>query len=440
MRELTPQEVVNQLDQYIIGQEEAKKAVAVALRNRYRRRILNDEERSEIFPKNIIMIGSTGVGKTEIARRIARFTGAPFIKVEATKYTEVGYVGRDAESMIRDLMNLAVNLIKNELQNSHKEEIELKVEEAIIELLFPKGSSQESSLSEETYSKMRQRLKSGEFEDKEVEINISHKTPQVLDLGSGMFMEDLQSSFGQIMGGLGLRKDKKRKMSVKKARDVLINQEAEKYIDQEQVIEIAKKRVEEMGIVFIDEIDKIVSSSRSQSSASVSREGVQRDILPIIEGCQVNTKYGIIDTSHILFIAAGAFHSSKPSDLMPELQGRFPIQVKLKDLNKEDFYTILTKPKFSLVRQYTLLLKTEGVILKFDDKALKFIASSAVDINENTSNTGARRLQSLLEIILEDILFRVPESGISEYLIDENYVKTKLSKSLNNNDLSRYIL
>ena len=441
MNELTPKQIVQELDKYIIGQMEAKKAMAVALRNRYRRRLVAKDLRKEIAPKNIIMIGSTGVGKTEIARRIAGLTGAPFLKVEATKYTEVGYVGRDAESMVRDLMNLAINMVKEELQGLYAKSIEERVEDQILDALFPKGAGDNDTFSPENRAKMREKLKAGEFEGKSIEIGVPSSKAPMMDMGTGFFIEDIQSNFGQIIDSMGLKPEKKKSMTISRAREILRNQEAERQLDNDQVMEIAKKRVEEMGIIFIDEIDKIISSSSSgRGTGEVSREGVQRDILPIIEGCQVNTKHGIIDTTHILFIAAGAFHSVKPSDLMPELQGRFPVQVKLQDLTQEDFYAILTRPKFSLVMQYTTLLKTEGVTLSFEEDALKALAHFTVEANDKLSNTGARRLQSLMEQVLEDILYEVPDGEKTLFEINKLYVEEKLQKILNEKDLNRYIL
>lgn len=440
MEELTPSQIVAELDKYIIGQKQAKRAIAVALRNRYRRRLAPSEVSREISPKNIIMIGSTGVGKTEIARRIAKLTGSPFLKVEATKYTEVGYVGRDVESMIRDLMNLSINMVKEEQQSLVSSKAEEKVEEIILDALFPKNPSGENALSADTRLRMLEKLRDGEFDQNVIEIVPPKPKAPIMDMGSGILIEDIQSNFGQIIDSMGFKPEKKKSMSVSRAREILRGQEIEKQLDQDQVVELAKKRVEEMGIVFIDEIDKIISNPSASGRGEVSREGVQRDILPLIEGSQVNTKYGIIDTTHILFIAAGAFHSSKPSDLMPELQGRFPVQVKLEDLTEEDFYAILSQPKYSLVSQYKTLLEVEGITLTLEEEALKKMAYFCVYINEKSSNTGARRLHTLMEQVLEDILYEVPDSQIKEFKIDSEYVEKKLKNILNEKDLNRYIL
>lgn len=461
---LTPTEIVKELDKYIIGQVKAKKAVAVALRNRYRRQLLSKELRDEIAPKNIIMIGPTGVGKTEIARRLAKLCSAPFLKVEATKYTEVGYVGRDVESMVRDLVASAVSMVKTELKETVKEKAEERTEEALLDLLLPKvGSStnkvivkdaqviedkedKETKDKEENKEKelndtrefFRKKLKNGEFEEREIELNVASSNFPSIEVFSGSGFEEMDFRFGNIaqMFGGG---QKKKKMSIKKARQIIFAQETEKLIDQDNAVEIALDRVQQMGIIFIDEIDKIAVREKG-AGADVSREGVQRDILPIVEGSKVNTKYGIVDTSHILFIAAGAFHISKPSDLIPELQGRFPIRVELEDLNKEEFYMILTQPENALLKQYKALIATEGVELEFVDEAVKRISEIAEQVNSDTENIGARRLHTIMELLLEEVSFNADKLNGQTITVTKSYVDEKIDKISENKDLSRYIL
>jgi ATP-dependent HslUV protease ATP-binding subunit HslU len=451
LEKLTPKEIVSELDKYIIGQDKAKKAVAIALRNRMRRRRLPEDLRDEVAPKNIIMIGPTGVGKTEIARRLSRLTGAPFIKVEATKYTEVGYVGRDVESMIRDLVSVAVSLVKSEMQEGVKEEAEKRTEERLLDLLLPgvkkkpvKNEKQEQlSLQTEesenpTREKFRQKLKNGELEDKEVEINVTSSSFPAIEIFSGSNFEEMDLNLGNLTNMLGNRK-KKKQTDIKRAREIILNEEMEKLVDLDRVSEIARERVEQMGIVFIDEIDK-VASKENRSGVDVSREGVQRDILPIVEGSKVNTKYGMIDTGHILFIAAGAFHMSKPSDLIPELQGRFPLRVELDALNSDDFVKILTQPQNALIKQYVELLKTEGVEIDFSEEAIKTISDIAAAVNSKTENIGARRLHTIMELLLEDISFNAPDLKGQKIPITPDYVDERLSNVVEDQDLSRYIL
>jgi len=448
IEEMTPRQIVEELDAYIVGQTKAKKVVAIALRNRIRRKRLPPELRDEVAPKNIIMIGPTGVGKTEIARRISKLTGAPFIKVEATKYTEVGYVGRDVESMVRDLMSVGVAMVKAELQEEVREEALRRTEEALLDLLLPgiprtvsaenaEGSG-EGEAPNPTREKFRKKLASGELEDKLVEIQVTQSAFPAIEIFSGAGFESMDLNLGNLGSIFGGRK-KKRRVTVKQAREILLNEEMEKLIDTDRVTEIARERVEQMGIIFIDEIDKIASKG-NRMGPDVSREGVQRDILPIVEGSKVNTKYGIIDTSHILFIAAGAFHISKPSDLIPELQGRFPIRVELDPLTKEDFVRILTQPQNALTKQYTALLKTEGVEVEFDDSAIQRIAEIAAEVNSRTENIGARRLHTIMELVLEDVSFHAPELQGQKIPITAAYVNERLRNVMENQDLSRYIL
>lgn len=449
--EMTPAEIVLELDKYIIGQRDAKRTVAVALRNRTRRKRLPEAMRDEVSPKNIIMIGPTGVGKTEIARRIAKLANTPFIKVEATKYTEVGYVGRDVESMVRDLMGTAVQMTKKELAELRKAQVEQQVEERLLDLLLPSESapknqtttSDSTALADATKTtreKFRQFLAEGRFEDREVEITMHGKpAAQGVELLAGGNLEDLENtiqSLGSIFGGKG----KKRKVPIRRARELLTEEETERSVDQEQVVEIAKERVEQMGIIFIDEIDKVAGNRGGHSGPDVSREGVQRDILPIVEGSKVSTKWGIIDTTHILFIAAGAFHVSKPSDLIPELQGRFPLRVELNELTSEDFLRILQEPENAIIKQYIALMETEDVNLVFTEEAMERISHIAYSVNSNTENIGARRLYTIMERLLEDISFNASDMGGQTIEINEAYVDERLSSILENEDLSRYIL
>ncbi len=443
----TPKEIVKYLDKYVIGQNNAKKSVGIALRNRWRRRNAPNEIRKEIMPNNIIMIGPTGVGKTEIARRLADLAQAPFIKVEASKFTEVGYVGRDVESMVRDLMDIAVNMVKTEKSKSLQEKADIHVAERLLDLLLMPAPKrvQKDELKEadkgsisKTRDKLKEKLLAGKLDDREVEIDAPQNQFPVVEIFSPMGMEELGVNFQDMLSGLIPQKTKRRKMTIKDARNFLHNQELNKLVNMDEVIADALERVQEEGIVFVDEIDKIVGSD-SRSGPDISREGGQGDILPIVEGCGVMTKYGLVRTDHILFIAAGAFHSSKPSDLIPELQGRFPIRVELDSLTSEDFEKILTEPKASLVKQYKALLATEGVKLEFMPKAVKKIAEYAEQINRETENIGARRLHTVLTTLLEDILFEPPKSK-KKLNITVKKVEDTLSEIIENEDLSRYIL
>jgi ATP-dependent HslUV protease ATP-binding subunit HslU len=443
---MAPKEIVAELDKYVIGQVKAKKAVAVALRNRLRRQKLSDELKDEVAPKNIIMIGPTGVGKTEIARRLAKLCGAPFVKVEATKYTEVGYVGRDVESMIRDLMSAAVAMVRSELQESVREEAEQRTEDALLDLLLPAPKkiapqtpgAPQTAVSDETREKFRQKLKERQLEEKTVEVNVSKSGLPSIEIFSGQSFDELDVNLGNLANMFGGKKKKKR-VSIKQARDILLSEELDKLIDSERVAEVARERVENMGIVFIDEIDKI-ASKENRGGVDVSREGVQRDILPIVEGNRVNTKFGIVDTAHILFIAAGAFHMSKPSDLIPELQGRFPIRVELEDLGAEEFEKILTQPENSLTRQYCALMETEGVTLVFAPDATARIAEIAAEVNSRTENIGARRLHTIMELLLEEVSFHAPDLSGQTIDITAEYVDRQLKDVMEDHDLSRYIL
>ena len=453
--ELTPAQIVQELDKYIIGQDQAKRTVAIALRNRARRKRLPESIRDEVSPKNIIMIGPTGVGKTEIARRIAKLANTPFIKVEATKYTEVGYVGRDVESMVRDLMGTAVQMVKKEMAESRKTQVDKRVEERLLDMLLPSTGTQVKSnpsepgsmgteLSEAsltTRDKFRKLLSEGRFDDREVELVVhGRQNVQGIELLAGNSLEDLENTIqnlGSIFGG----KPKRRKVSIKRARELITEEEMEKSVDQERVVEIAKEQVEQMGIIFIDEIDKIASTKQSMSSGpDVSREGVQRDILPIVEGSKISTKWGMVDTTHILFIAAGAFHVSKPSDLIPELQGRFPLRVELSELTSEDFERILKEPENAIIKQYIELMRTENVELIFSENALKTISDIAYKVNSTTENIGARRLYTIMERLLEDISFKADEFSGQTVTVTPQYVEERLSGIIENEDLSRYIL
>jgi len=452
---LTPREIVAELDKYIIGQENAKKSVAIALRNRLRRSRLPEEIKDEVAPKNIIMIGPTGVGKTEIARRLSKLSGAPFLKVEATKFTEVGYVGRDVESMVRDLMASAVSMVKTELQEGVQEEAEKAAEEALLDILLPSAktvkpqkpgfdtSEQPVAVTEDnsTREKFREMLRDGKLDDRTVEITISkQKGMPSIEIFSGNSFEEMDFNMGSLSGLFGGGK-KKKSVSVKNAREILLAEHQEKLVDSENAADLARDRVQNMGIIFIDEIDKIATrQSRSGGGQDVSREGVQRDILPIVEGSRVNTKHGIVDTSHILFIAAGAFTMSKPSDLIPELQGRFPLRVELQDLNAEAFKTILTVPKNALTKQYIELLKTEDVHINFTEDAVEKLAAIAEEVNQRTENIGARRLHTIMELLLEEISFDAPDLKGRHISIDAAYVSDKLMDIVEDRDLSRYIL
>ncbi|MEC0602977.1 HslU--HslV peptidase ATPase subunit [Bacillus spizizenii] len=462
---LTPRQIVDRLDQYIVGQQNAKKAVAVALRNRYRRSLLDEKLKDEVVPKNILMMGPTGVGKTEIARRIAKLSGAPFIKIEATKFTEVGYVGRDVESMVRDLVETSVRLIKEEKMKEVKEQAEENANKRIVRLLVPgkkkqsgvknpfemffggsqpngedEAESQEEANIEEKRKRMAHQLALGELEDYYVTVEVEEQQPSMFDMLQGSGMEQMGMNMQDALSGLMPKKKKRRKMTVREARKVLTNEEASKLIDMDEVSQEAVQRAEESGIIFIDEIDKIAKNGGASSSADVSREGVQRDILPIVEGSTVVTKYGSVKTDHVLFIAAGAFHMAKPSDLIPELQGRFPIRVELSKLTVDDFVRILVEPDNALLKQYQALLQTEGISLEFSDEAIHKIAEVAYHVNQDTDNIGARRLHTILERLLEDLSFEAPDVTMEKITITPQYVEEKLGTIAKNKDLSQFIL
>jgi len=473
--ELTPREIVAELDKFIIGQDAAKRCVAIALRNRWRRRQVPEELAEEIAPKNIIMIGPTGVGKTEIARRLARLARAPFVKVEASKFTEVGYVGRDVESIIRDLAEIALNRVRQEMTDEVRERAAEAVEERLLDILLPpSGAKATPEVTEQRaiplgpigrpqaakpakepavrppekppdakYERARkilaEKLDDGELEDRVVEVEVEVAIAPTIEVFSSAGIDEMDMNFGDMFSNIFPKQTKKRKVSVGEARDILFEEESAKLIDMDKAVNVAMDRLEQSGIVFIDELDKI-AGPRSEVGPDVSREGVQRDLLPIIEGSSVNTKYGLVRTDHILFIAAGAFHVSKPSDLIPELQGRFPIRVELKSLNADDFYLILTEPENALVKQYEELLATEGVKLSFADGAIKAIARISEDLNSRLQNIGARRLHTVMESLLDEISFDAPDAGEKEYDIDEAYVVEKLADIAGDEDLARYIL
>jgi ATP-dependent HslUV protease ATP-binding subunit HslU len=461
---LTPRQIVEKLDQFIVGQKEAKKAVAIALRNRYRRSLLDEKLRDEIVPKNILMIGPTGVGKTEIARRLAKLVGAPFVKVEATKFTEVGYVGRDVESMVRDLVETSVRLVKERKMNEVRDRAEEQANKRLVELLVPgkqkqtmknpfellfgggQPTQQETSNSsddqyiEEKRKQVAVKLANGELENELVTIEIEEQQAMMFDFLQGTGIEQMGMNMQDALSSLMPKKRKKRRLKVSEARKVLTNEEAQKLIDMDEVTQEAVQLAEQSGIIFIDEIDKIARKGQSASSADVSREGVQRDILPIVEGSTVMTKYGPVKTDYILFIAAGAFHMAKPSDLIPELQGRFPIRVELSKLTVDDFVRILVEPNNALIKQYTALLATEGIQLEFSDDAIRKIAEVAFEVNQNTDNIGARRLHTIMEKLLEDLSFEAPEITLQKVVITPQYVEQKLGNIVKNKDLSQFIL
>ncbi len=441
METFTPREIVSELDKYIIGQKDAKRAVAIALRNRWRRQQVPEPLRDEIAPKNIIMIGPTGVGKTEIARRLAKLAQAPFLKVEASKFTEVGYVGRDVESMIRDLTDIAVNMVKAEETKKVQKKAEEIAEERILDLLLPptKGPHKEGENHRATREKLRKMLIAGKLNDRYVEVETVDRNLPIVEIFTATGLEEMDINIKDMFGSLFPKKKKQRRVKVPEALSILAQEEAYKLIDMDAVAKQAIQRVEQSGIIFIDEIDKI-AGRESTFGPDVSREGVQRDILPIVEGTTVTTKYGMAKTDHILFIAAGAFHVSKPSDLIPELQGRFPIRVELDPLGKEELIRILTEPENALIKQYTALMETEGVKLEFKEDAIKEIAEIAALINERTENIGARRLYTIMERLLEEISFDAPEMAGKELVIDAKYVKEKLKDFIEDEDLSRFIL
>ncbi len=456
--ELTPREIVVELDKHVIGQKDAKRAVAIALRNRTRRQKLSAELAEEIIPKNIIMIGPTGVGKTEIARRLAKLANSPFLKVEASKFTEVGYVGRDVESMVRDLVEIAIDNVREEKLEDVADKAELNAEERLLDILLPPsppprtdgttataggvvidGNTSLTESSSRTREKLRQQLREGKLDDRTVEIEVRERNFPSFEIMTNQGVEEMDVNIKDMLPNIFGQRTKKRKMKVNEAFEYLIQEEEQRLIDMDQVTRTAIDRVENAGIVFLDEIDKIAGREGGHGP-DVSREGVQRDILPIVEGTTVNTRYGMVRTDHILFIAAGAFHVSKPSDLIPELQGRFPIRVELQSLTMEDFVRILTEPKSSLVKQYTALLETEGVKLEFTPEALDEIAHFAFRVNESTENIGARRLHTIMERVLDELSFEAPEKKGQQVTIDADYVRKMLTDIVKDQDLSRYIL
>jgi ATP-dependent HslUV protease ATP-binding subunit HslU len=436
---MTPREIVEALDKYVIGQDDAKKTIAIAIRNRVRRKRLPENMRDEVSPKNILMIGSTGIGKTEIARRISKLANAPFIKVEATKYTEVGYVGRDVESMVRDLMASAISLVREEMAKAKESEVESRVEERLLDLLLPSVKRDANEATIDTREKFRDMLRRGVFDNKEVDMAVSMPKANVNIMGGGN-MEEIQQAMNSLSSMFSSQAGPKmRKISIKRAREIIKEEEMDKVIDNDKAIDEARERTQEMGIIFIDEIDKVASRGNS-NNADVSREGVQRDILPIVEGTKVSTKWGVIDTTNILFIAAGAFSFAKPSDLIPELQGRFPLRVELHDLTSEEFYRILTEPQNAITKQYKALLSTEGVDIVFEDDALKEVSRIAHEVNQSNDNIGARRLYTVMEKLLEELAFSADQLNGQKVTITKNYVQERLNNIVEDQDLSRYIL
>ena len=435
--ELTPREIVRELDKYVVGQSDAKRAVAIALRNRVRRQKLDPEMAEDVMPKNILMIGSTGVGKTEIARRLAKLANSPFLKVEASKFTEVGYVGRDVESIIRDLVDISIDLVREERLDEVADKAEQLAEDRLLELLMP-TQPEGSESTDKTKEKLRDRLRAGKLDDRQVELEVKERGPQI-EFATAPGMEEMESSIKEMIPALFGSRTKKRTMRVREAFEYLISEEESRLVDMDMVQRTAIERVERNGIVFLDEVDKIAGREGGHGP-DVSREGVQRDILPIVEGTTINTRYGFVRTDHILFIAAGAFHVSKPSDLIPELQGRFPIRVELKALTEADFIRILQEPKNALIKQYVALLDTEGIKLTFTPDAIESMAQFACRVNETTENIGARRLHTILEKVLEEISFEAPDMKKKTVKVDKAFVEKQLAAIVSDQDLSKYIL